>query len=120
MGVDGKKSLFQSFEDRRFAVAVGFFCLVYLGIMYLPDNRWIAKILPFWPPAIFAGIAVITFAVQIFVWKLFRHFYSGWWRHFFVSVLFICEFGLLLFFIMFISWPVFGLYKIFTAPMGLL
>lgn len=114
MASSEKKLLFESFEDRRSAVLVGFFCLIYFGIMYLPESQWIAKILPLWPPVIFAWMAAAAFAIQVIVWKAFKHFYSGWYKNWVTYLLFICEYGLILFTITFFSWPLFWLYRFMT------
>ncbi len=116
MARKGKQLLYESFEDRPSAILVGLLCLVYFFISYVPENGWIAKILPLWPIRIFGGIAGVTLAAQLIVWKLFRHFDAQSLRDFAVWILFACEFGLILFTILFISWPIYWLYAIFTAP----
>ena len=107
----GKRLIYESFEDRKFAIAVGFFCLLYFLLTYLPldGNVWIAKILPHWPLSIFIYIAGATVILQGIVWKLFHHFYPRWFLNPLTLLLFLCEFGLILFTVMFFSWPVFWL-----------
>ncbi len=107
MGKDKQKaSLFESFEDKRMTIAVGLICWIYFLTCYLFETPWIAKVLPLWPLHVFAWIGTVTAAVQITVWRKFRHFHKGW--IFPPSlVLFICEYGLLLFTVLFLSWPIF-------------
>lgn len=118
MGPKDKKLLFESFEDRRSAILVGFFCLLYFGVMYLPESKWIAKILPLWPVSIFGWIAAASFVAEVIVWKAFKHFYPGWYKNGLTYLLFLCEYGLLLFTIIFFSWPLFWLFRFMTASRG--
>ena len=116
MARKGKQLLYESFEDRPAAIIVGLFCLAYFFVSYIPENGLIAKILPVWPLRIFGIIVGITLIAQLIIWKLFRHFDRQSTRDFAVWILFACEFGLVLFTILFISWPVYWLYTFFMAP----
>lgn len=112
----GKQFLYESFEDRRLAVFVGFLCIIYFGVSYLPETGFIAKILPFWPLSIFGVISGFTFVLQIIVWKKFEHFYPKWYRDSLTWLLLTCEFGLILFTVTFFSWPLYLLYEFIVKP----
>lgn len=112
----GKEFLYESFEDRKMAILVGFLCLVYFFVSYLPDFGGVAKILPSWPLPLFGIIALITLIGQAIVWKLFRHFEVKWYRYTAGWILFFCEFGLILFTVTFATWPAYLFYAFLTTP----
>ncbi len=116
MAKKDKKILFESFGDRKSAILMGIFCYLYFGVMYLPESDWIAKILPLWPYAILGGLAFLTLIAQAVVWKLFKHYEAGWYRSPMALILFVCEFGLLFFTVLFFSWPLYGLHSLLTTP----
>jgi hypothetical protein len=110
MAREGKQLLFESFEDKKMAMIVGFFCLVYFGVCYFPESGWIAKILPPWPLNLFGIIAFLTLAAQAIVWKLFRHLDPKLSKEPMAWLLFLCEYGLVLFTVTFCTWPIYLFY----------
>ena len=111
---DNKQIIYESFEDRKSAIVVGILCLLYFFLSYLPETSWLGKILPLWPLKVLGGIAAVTLLIQIMVWKIFRHFYPRWYQHLAGVILFISEFSLLLFSILFFTWPLYWVIQIFT------
>ena len=103
----GRQLLYESFEDRKMAILVGFFCLIYFLLSYLSDSPWLGKILPPWRFRYLSIIIALTFIGQGIVWKLFRHFEVKWYKYAAGWVLFVCEFGLILFSITFLTWPIY-------------
>ena len=103
--------IFQSFEDRKTTLVIGFFCLAYFLISYIPESGgWVARILPPWPLDIFLVLASAVLLSQSLAWKVFRHFEAKWYRSGAAWALFFCEYGLLLFTLTFFSWPFYRLY----------
>ncbi len=115
MAKKGKEIIEESFGDRTSVLVVGFLCLVYLGLFYVPGAGWVAKVLPLWPVKVFAGIGVVGFVFQLAVWKIYKHFYPKWYLQPVTLLLLICEFGLLFFSLLFCSWPVYLLLQL-LAP----
>jgi hypothetical protein len=116
MARKGKQLLYESFEDKRMAILVGIFCLLYVGGCYLPDSLLAGKILPPWPPNLFAILAFTVLLCQAVVWKLFRHFDTKISKEAAAWLLFWGEYGLILFSVTFVSWPIYLFYLYLTQP----
>ena len=106
--------ILESFEDRKRVVAVGILCTLYFVIHFLPHPGFVAKILPPWPVGIFALWALAVLGYQVFVWKKLKLFQPTWFRDFRVWVLFYCELSLLLFAVIFLTWPLYLVYAYLT------
>lgn len=112
-----RRLLYESFEDRKMAILVGFLCLIYYAMSYLSESMWLAKILPPWPFLPYLTLVIVlTFIIQLVVWKLFRHFEVKWYKYAAGWVLFICEFGLILFSVTFCTWPFYLFYQYLITP----
>ena len=105
-----KDKLNQEFYDRKATIVVGLLCLIYF-ILYFSSNLGgvLASIIPPLPHPIFSTVAGAVFVSQVVIWRILKLFYPRWFLNLTALILFISEYMLSLFVILFVSWPLYFL-----------
>ena len=104
-----KERIYAEFRDRKNTLVMGVLCSLYFGLMLTSNLGALARIMPPLPLPIFIGLALFIFGGQIFVWRKLRLLQWRWFLDFFSILLFFCEYAILLFVLLFLSWPIYFL-----------
>ena len=103
---NSRRNISESFEDIRNVIILGLLSYIYFALHFSPEEI-IKRVLPPMDPIYYGLMAVFVLATQIVVWKFFRHFQGKWFKHPVVYLLFICEYGILLFMAGLVAWPIY-------------
>ncbi len=108
----GKEKIYEAFGDRKAVLVVGLLCFFYFVLFFSSQLGPLAQILPPLPHPVFTLLALLVLAAQCAVWRMLGLFHPRWFLNFSALLLFFCEFMVLLFAIVFLSWPfyLFGAY----------
>lgn len=105
------KNIFTSFDDKPTSILAGLMCGIYLVAQQMGwlAEGWISRILPPYETEIYWLFAGIVCVGQLVAWKLFKHFQGRWYKDPKVFLFFVSELFLIIFFVAFISWPIYHL-----------
>ncbi len=107
---EGKERVRDSFEDKRNVLVLGGLAWVYF-IFHFSKNVEMVHLVPVMKPWVYMALAGGALTAQVCAWFFFGHFRGQWYKSPLVSLLFLCEFGMIFFMLGFMAWPFYAVFQ---------
>jgi hypothetical protein len=112
----GRDKIWDFFDNQKPVFYIGPLCFVYFLLMQIPGHNIVTPILPPIGLEAFGIFAALVFLIQILAWRKLKLFDAKFKSDFVSWGMFLCEYGVLLFAVLFLSWPLYGIWLYFADP----